>query len=337
MIKLPSLRFDEQYRLPITIGGIFLIGLIIGIIIPIDILPPQIITYKEQRNQYNYKFINPLLECDTDNSYAQNTNLHGLKQTISSLVNNHINKGDITFASVYYRDLNNGPWFGINQDELFSPASLVKVPVMMTYYKLAESDPTILPKIIHYKLSAPDTSQNIKPTVTLTPNTDYTVDELIRRMIIYSDNQAYDLLVNNLDNQTLIHTYTDLGINISKAFTDPNGNIISVGGYSSFFRILYNASYLSKSYSEKALNLLSQVEYHQALIAKLPPSTIVSHKFGERNYLDTGEKQLHDCGIVYLPKKPYLICIMTRGQNFSNLNNIIAEISGTIYQNLSKN
>jgi hypothetical protein len=50
--------------------------------------------------------------------------------------------------------------------------------------------------------------------------------------------------------------------------------------------------------------------------------------------MDTRQKQLHDCGIVYLPGKPYLLCIMTRGQDFTNLTSTVKEISALVYQTL---
>ena len=76
-------------------------------------------------------------------------------------------------------------------------------------------------------------------------------------MIIYSDNQAYEILRQSVDNQLIINTYKDLGVDVSKAFTDPSGNILSVKSFATFFRILYNASYLNQDMSEKALYLLS--------------------------------------------------------------------------------
>jgi hypothetical protein len=102
-------------------------------------------------------------------------------------------------------------------------------------------------------------------------------------MIVYSDNDAYNDLVKNLDPDETNQIYQDLDINISKAFANPNGDIITVKDYASFFRILFNASYLDQDMSEKALSLLTQVEYKKALVAGVPDTIAVAHKFGEEN------------------------------------------------------
>jgi len=288
----------------------------------------------ESRRQENYQFINPLLECEFTN-FSQNIAYDNLKDKILDHIKKLKSSQQITQISVYFRDLNNGPWLGINEKEDFSPASLIKVPLLITYYKEAEKNPDILKQSLTYTPIKID-KQDILPSVTLTPNQSYTVDELIRNMIVYSDNTAYELLLNNIDNRLLVDTYTNLGINLDKAFLDPSGNILSVKSYAAFFRILYNGSYLNNEMSEKALALLSQVQYRDGLVKGINnPNVLISHKFGERTYTDTGEKQLHDCGIVYLPQKPYLICIMTRGKDFSQLSAAIAQISKTVYQELS--
>ena len=156
-------------------------------------------------------------------------------------------------------------------------------------------------------------------------------------MIIYSDNNAYHTLAENLTGDEIIKVYQDLDVDISKAFQDPNGNIITVKNYASFFRILYNGSYLNNEMSEKALKLLNQVEYKDALVAGVPKDIIVSHKFGERKYSDTNEIQFHDCGIVYFPKKPYLLCVMTKTtKNINQAINVIKQISQKVYQNFEK-
>ena len=287
----------------------------------------------ETRQQGNYQLINPLLECDSAN-FAQDPNLFSIKEKLIAYLNQAKSNSQITFASIYYRDLNNGPWIGINEKELFSPASLVKVPIMITYLKLVEKDPNLLKQLLTYPSSLPPTRQSITPLQTLEIGNTYTIEDLINKMIIYSDNKAYDLLNSHLDSKLVIKTYDDLGVDISKGLTDPSGNILSVRDYASFFRLLYNSSYLSKDLSEKALEILSQVNYRDGLVAGIDPKITVAHKFGERVYESTGEKQLHDCGIVYLPGKPYLICVMTRGQDFAKLSTFIQEISRLVFTHL---
>ena len=307
-----------------------LIGVLIGLLIP----SPSSKSFKEIRNQQNYKFINPLLECEESN-FSNDKNLNQLKSQINFLVDQQIESKQINFASVYYRDLNNGPWFGIREKEYFSPASLIKVPLLMAYYKLAEKQPEKLKEEIVNNLEFDPTAQNIEPQEILEINKNYTVDELLNRMIIYSDNNAYKLLITHIDNNLVFKVYEELGVDISKALNDPSGNIITVKDYASFFRILFNSSYLEKEYSEKALELLSKSVYNDGLVKDLPPNTVVAHKFGERHYNQTNEYQLHDCGIIYSPKKPYLLCIMTRGQSFAPLSRVINQISKTIYDNIS--
>ncbi len=292
---------------------------------------------KETRdNDSIYKYINPLLECDNGAYVSQDKNLNILKKKIKETIDKEIMNGDISFSSVYYRDLNNGPWFGINEKEYFSPASLIKVPLMMAYFKIAQSNPGILDKeIINDEPFNPE-EQNIKPEITVEPNKTYKIIDLIERMIIYSDNDAYQLLLKNIDNSIVFKVYNDLGVDISKAKDDPSGNIVTVKDYSSFFRILFNSSYLEKEYSEKALEILSRSKYKEALAKSLPNGVSVSHKFGERQYTDTMEKQLHDCGIVYAQNRPYLLCVMTRAKDFTKAAKAIDKIASQIYSDISK-
>jgi beta-lactamase class A len=69
------------------------------------------------------------------------------------------------------------------------------------------------------------------------------------------------------------------------------------------------------------------------LVAGVPAGIPVAHKFGETGQVG-GERQLHDCGIVYYPNSPYILCIMTRGNNFEELPNIIKQISSEVYKHV---
>jgi len=206
---------------------------------------------------------------------------------------------------------------------------------MIAYLKAAETDHYLLTKEILNNKNYNDSEQNIQPANKLEKDQLYSIETLINQMIIYSDNLAYSLLLENIDNTQVYKVYQDLDVDISKAQDNPSGNIISVKDYASFFRILYNSSYLNKEMSEKALYILSQSDYKNALVEGIPNQITVAHKFGERHFLETGESQLHDCGIVYNQKKPYLICIMTRGKDLTKLSQGISKISKIIFDNVN--
>jgi len=170
---------------------IFAGGILIGVTFVSQYLPKiNILPTQEQETRLGgYKHISPLLECESSDVIGQTE----YKPSIAK-VNNIIKKATdsklITYASVYYRDLNNGPWFGINEKNLFSPASLLKVPIMMAYYKAAVDDPSILSKKIKYDSVINPLNENFSPSQTIQMGKTYTVGELIDRMIVYSDNYA---------------------------------------------------------------------------------------------------------------------------------------------------
>lgn len=289
------------------------------------------------REQGYYKFINPLLECDIQNNSLNHLYIpfeEKLKKSINELNSEKYQNKEF---AVYFRDLNNGPWFGINPDADFTPASLMKVPLMIAYYKQAESDSSILQKKIVIQQSDSDFSQNLITGEKIKIGKEYTIEEVIDFMITDSDNTAMFNLLNNIDPEKLDQVYTDLGITVPNVRTPED--FMSVKEYASFFRILYNSAYLNEYYSEKALSLLSQTKFTDGLVAGVPLGIKVSHKFGERKNIDlqTSNEQLHECGIIYFPKHPYLLCVMTRGDNFQQMSNFIADTSRLVYETIDKN
>ncbi len=271
-----------------------------------------------------YQFINPLLDCEADLD-SLGISLKNLKSDVESLIEE--SKNGVTETSVYFRDLKNGPWFGIGEEKEFSPASLLKVPVMIAYLKASEVDPGVLEKkILKDKKPAPGEEAF--------PEEDYSVKELIEKMIVDSDNEAFRLLVYNRDVKDVKKVHEDLGVSFP---SETEGNdFISPQQYSSFFRILYNASYLNRTNSEKSLEILSRAKFKEGLVAGVPGNITVSHKFGSEADNDPVIKQLHDCGIIYHPQHPYLLCIMTKGTHYDDQVSLIREISKLVYQEIDK-
>jgi beta-lactamase class A len=153
-------------------------------------------------------------------------------------------------------------------------------------------------------------------------------------MIENSDNNATRLLNTNIDPQALAAVYTDLGLTLP-ATGGTAVPVISAKQYSYFFRILYNATYLTPEYSEKALEYLTAVDFPAGLESTVPTGVSVANKFGERTVVtSTGqllERDLHDCGLIYAPNGNYLLCIMTKGKDFTDLTNVIQSIGKFVY------
>ncbi len=286
------------------------------------------------RQKGSYKLVNPLLECDfyNEGNFLRSKELEDKLKQVAEKMTDHYN---VKHVSIYFRDLNNGPWLGYNEEEKFTPASLLKVPIMMAYFKQAESDPEVLKKELVYKISADDARNfsNIEPAEKLENGKKYSIEKAIETMIRYSDNNAANLLLREIDRSFLEKVYSDLMLPVPGKMGETE-NFMTVKEYSSFFRILYNASYLSREMSERALRLLTFSDYRKGLVAGVPKDVLVAHKFGERRIDES--TQLHDCGIVYNEQKPYLLCVMTRGGNLGLLEKVISEISAKVWEEVKK-
>ncbi|MDP2279653.1 MAG: serine hydrolase, partial [Nitrospirota bacterium] len=295
LVILLFMRTKEKFRKYSPLLLSFLIGISLGCLKGSDWLAyDKKLSRGKETHQPGYKFISPLLECEVTQDMEATKELKPFKHKIEAVIDEKLRSKKASHISVYFRDMNNGPWFGIKENEEFSPASLLKVPIMMAYFKMAETDPQALKKAIKYEGGGKDLNRlkYFKPSKAIEIGNSYTIDDLIYRMIIYSDDNAMDLLLQNIDVNRLVHEYTDLGIAVPNVRKPEN--FMPVKTYASFFRILYNASYLNREMSEKALDYLSMVDFKYGLVTGVPSNIVVAQKFGERGII-MDIKQLHDC------------------------------------------
>lgn len=278
----------------------------------------------------NFKLTNPILDCE-DADQDDNLILSG------SNVNDKV--GDIekvyglSDISLYFRDLNNGPWLGVGEKDTFSPASLLKTPIVMALFKYAESNPDILKKEILITESdiERDSNQNIV-FEGLQKDNKYTLLQIAESVLKNSDNAGVPIIINSIPSEYIANVFDSIGVPYKDTSTEVG---LRVKDYSAFFRVLFNSSYLNREMSEKLLGILSESKYEKGLVSGVPEGVVVSHKFGERKI--NGIKQLHDCGIVYYPEHPYLLCIMTKGTDFEKEEAAISELSKYIYREVDKN
>jgi beta-lactamase class A len=169
---------------------------------------------------------------------------------------------------------------------------------------------------------------------------EYTLKQVAEIMIQDSDNIAVLMLSKYIDQGDMISLFKSIGVPVNEEFLDVD---IRVKDFASFFRVLYNASYLNREMSELALSIFTGSTFKDGIVAGVPENVAVAHKYGERVLMqkqnDTSlvkEKQLHDCGIVYTKANPYILCIMTKGEDFAKQQNFIAGVSTFVYKKVNE-
>jgi beta-lactamase class A len=291
-----------------------------------------------------YAYISPVVDSEL---VRQSPTLADLKGRLDAYVDEAKSRGIATRIGLYYRDLNNGPWLGIDYDEEFYPASLVKLVVLMGTLRFSEVEEGLLERTAVYegKFESLRNVEGDQETESLLIGERYTLAEMLYRMIVYSDNLSLWTLVGywetDIPDELLQEVKDELGLVEGFSVEPFDLGTISPRRFSGFLRILYNANYLNKENSEFALSLLAQAEFREGLAFMLPKEIPVAAKFGILNpekfvlqieNLD-GKTLFHDCGIVYYPSRPYILCLMVEsdGASGDRWQSTISEISALVF------
>lgn len=329
MIKGLLQKYDRLF--------IALLGVAIGSIFTFSYFELQKEVESEvlEKRQGAMGLINPILDCITPAAYGLKSFEfeNDLKVFVKKLINP---KHGVAGISLYFKDLSNGPVMGIDEDRPILGGSLLKVPLMIGLFKAIEEDKSILDqkiKIANHGMTDLYHVQGIEPVSKLKMGETYTVGELIEAAIIYSDNVAAYSLESFHNNYFLKKTVSDLNIPISSRvapFRD-----MSIKDYSGFFRILYNASYLGQQFSNRALELLTRTHFVDGMRKGVPQNIKLAHKFGE-SLEKNGTLYFNECGIVYHPKRPYLLCISSQGSDETKQMKVIQKISKYVFKRVEE-
>ncbi|MDA8101185.1 MAG: class A beta-lactamase-related serine hydrolase [Nitrospiraceae bacterium] len=322
----------RAFRLPVKIGiALLLVALFAGGYGTRMLTEPAEPVHSQIRLK-GYRFIHPLLECEVPHlTDTVHPDIDPLRDAVQDVVDEHVKDRSAQVIAVYFRDLTSGAWFGINDRERFTPASLMKVPLMIAVLKRSEGKPEYLLRELRYTGGLDLREfQHVPPAEVLQKGASYTIDDLLYRMIAYSDNDAAMLLARAHGGALLAGTFADLQLPFREGVGE---EFIDVRSFSAFFRVLFNASYLSHGSSERALGYLSRSPYADGIRSGLPQGVSVASKFGE---FSAGSYQLHEFGVVYYPDHPYLLGIVTKGGTPVSLPHVLQELSKAIYGELER-
>src|ERR1051326_4856548 len=95
-----------------------------------------------RENNFNYKYINPLLAYDFSgvNSFFVNQTLD---DKLHDFAAEQVQQGNATNIAVYINNFTNNAGAVFSEEKQSHPGSILKVLIMMAYFREAQLDPTV--------------------------------------------------------------------------------------------------------------------------------------------------------------------------------------------------
>ena len=239
--------------------------------------------------------------------------------------------------------------FSHEGDRWFHAASLIKAPLLLVVYKLAEEGRIRLDDTLHVRNRFRSMTGEI---FRVAANRDgdaevhrrlgrsMRVRELARAMIVRSSNLATNLLLDyvGLDEVRRVLNGARLegiearrGVEDMAAFERGINNEVTAEGLARCFRLLCQEGFVRAETRDQINAVLFAQAYNSMLPAHLPREARVAHKTGEISTV------CHDAGIVFLPnRKPYVVAILTEWPvHIEKRQECVAEISRLVYEHVT--
>ncbi len=221
-------------------------------------------------------------------------------------------------------------------EDVFSSASLIKVPILLAVLSYLESNNKSLDQAIKI-IPEEWVDFSVISEQRLQQSTIY---ELLVWMIITSDNTATNVLIDFIGMDALNQYFRQIGLlqttvqrkmmdfeKLAKGFD----NRTSAHDMAQLFSRIYQRDLLTPPFSELAIEILSRQRVHESLKRYLVDDVKLAHKTGGLDTVD------HDVGIVYSSAGDYLIGVfVTEVTNNDQARQLIGRISKVVYDWLVK-
>ncbi|HLD05334.1 MAG TPA: serine hydrolase [Candidatus Nanoarchaeia archaeon] len=285
---------------------------------------------KNTRQVTSFELLSPSIselerEAFLDQQTRYTTQFFPLRNQFNQTLQNQ--KGEY---GVYFESLNTGAWIGLHEKQAFVPASLLKIPLVASVLKKIQNQELTLDTLATVETA--DLNTLYGAIGRIKSGDQFTIRELINYTLYYSDNTAANVLRHFVQTNELLDTFLNLGLPLG-SLKNSETIQISTRDYGNILRSLYYSSYLRRTYSQLILSDLIQTDFMNGIPAGLPPHIKTAHKIGY--FIAQYGEQRHDCGIVYHPKYPYILCIMTEGLTQQEADRLTAQLSKQAYDFVS--
>ena len=238
---------------------------------------------------------------------------------------------------INFYDLNKNNGFSVNGDKKVLSASMIKLLI------LAE----LMKKIFENKFSLSDTVMMANfmkiggdgVLKELNTGHHFTLKELATLMIIVSDNQATNILIDFLGMENINQLgkeldlkETFLGRKMMDAEARKKGydNYTCADDISLLLKLIYQEKLINKEASQLMLDILLRQQQGERLQRYLPSDIKIAHKCGDLDNLE------NDGGIIWLGDRAYILVVLTNGMPNLQCKQTIGKISKFIYDKMEE-
>jgi beta-lactamase class A len=236
------------------------------------------------------------------------------------------------------KDLKTGKTFLINEREVFPQASSIKIAILLEVFKQAEEGRLKLDEFIALEESGKVAGSGVlfylgRPSLRLS------VRDTAVLMIVLSDNTATNLLIakvgmdavnKRLDGLGLAKTRLQRKMMDLKAAAEGRENVSTPLEMLTLLEKVWKGDILKEPFRKDFLDILA-IPKDSPLRSGVPEGIDVAEKPGEL------EGVRCDSGVVMLPGRPYILCVMTTYLKLDGDGNpAIAGISRLAYEHFSR-
>lgn len=219
---------------------------------------------------------------------------------------------------LYVVRLDNGSSYGVNEEDIFEAASLIKLPVMVGMYMEAEEG--VIDLDDEYTLKSSDKIAGSGSLYSEPAGTVLTYRELIEYMGQESDNTAFGITRGLLGDERIREIIAQTGMDDTKL----SENETTPRDIGMFFKKLWDGQIISQDNKDELLSYLTDTIY-ESWIPEGLPDIRVAHKFGREVNV------VNDAGIIFTDD-PFVLVILSKGVVEREADEVFPELSRIIYQ-----
>ncbi len=231
----------------------------------------------------------------------------------------------------YYENLVDGDTLTYNENESFTAASVIKVPIFMYTAKLVSEGKLSWDQKVLVKEE--DKKPSCGALLSLSGDLEVDIDSLCKLMITLSDNTATNMMMRVCGIQNIQSWLEEMGFTSTKiqrelfdseAFDRGLDNYIGPKEIGKLYKLTYNREFISEEISKKIEDTLLLQQIRHKIPGYIGRKKKIANKTGEDG------NTTHDSAIVFA-KKPFVLVITSNDTNVPETERFIREIALELY------